>query len=294
MKHNLRFELRTGFTAMLLVALLMSLVASPAQAMKYPDVSPIKVRGFKVSVQGDTFISSVAFSVKKHQRSAYYDQSSAKVMSTRMKADFGEFGKVDLRFHKRGGFKPKALPRHCHGTPEKVQRGAWKGKIHFQGEHRYLAFTRLSAAGKVTKSGNYSCPAAPTHTYVRLLATNPGHGSISAQRRRFGGKVRYAAADGSVVAGLYVAHTSVATGPASSFDYSPFYSQATVQPPGPLFSGTGRYDVSGGDSHLRGGLKVHLLGTGPFKLTGDDVNVMLSEVQTSARSDTPLRPGGGP
>lgn len=127
-------------------------------------MSEVGTRGYDVSV--DTLgHHRVTLTVAKGGQVASYT-TKGKVNRHQVKADFGRFGRVSLRFHgKRRPFpapahkrsKPQAVRTVCHGRRPQREVGRFHGTIEFDGQHGYtrLAVGRLH--GEVRRSYRQVC-----------------------------------------------------------------------------------------------------------------------------------------
>jgi hypothetical protein len=147
------------------VAAAISLLAAPAGAVARPGdqvrprslhltMSAAGTRGYEVVV--DTLgHHRVTLTVSKNGQLASYT-TRGKVSRHQVKADFGRFGRVSLRFHGKRrpfpvqphtGSKPRAkrIRTVCRGRRPQREVGRFHGTIEFDGQHGY---TRL-AVGKL-------------------------------------------------------------------------------------------------------------------------------------------------
>lgn len=120
---------------------------------KYPVLRTKGTKKWNVFVDG--FSNTVAISVRKKGASTSYIKRG-KASANRLKAKFGKYGKVNVRFKKKGKVR-KVLPPECTGTPDKVQRGVWRGVVKFKGERGYTKVNIKRARGVVTKPGVQEC-----------------------------------------------------------------------------------------------------------------------------------------
>src|SRR3954468_22171827 len=176
-----RVRRATGYTVG--VATTISLLAAPAGAAARPGdevrprslhltMSAAGTRGYAVAV--DTVgHHRVTLTVSKHGQLASYT-TRGKVSRHQVKADFGRFGKVALRF--RGKQRPFAAPlgshprhrverRRCRGRRPRRQVGRFYGTIKFDGQRGYtrLAVGRLH--GEMRRSYRQVCRLLPTRKH---------------------------------------------------------------------------------------------------------------------------------
>jgi hypothetical protein len=179
-----RVRRATGYTVG--VATTIFLLTAPAGAAARPGdevrprslhltMSAAGTRGYAVTV--DTLgHHRVTLTVSKHGQLASYT-TRGKVSRHQVKADFGRFGKVSLRF--RGKQRPFAAPagshrsptaerRRCRGRKPQRQVGRFHGTIEFDGQHGYTRLAVGKLRGEVHRSYRQVC---------RLLpARKHGHG----------------------------------------------------------------------------------------------------------------------
>src|SRR3954452_10881263 len=106
----------------------------------------------------------VTLTVSKHGQLASYT-TRGKVSRHQVKADFGRFGKVALRF--RGKQRPFAAPpdshsrtverRRCRGRKPQRQVGRFHGTIEFDGQHGYTRLAVGKLQGEVRRSYRQVC-----------------------------------------------------------------------------------------------------------------------------------------
>jgi len=163
------------------IAATISLLAAPASAVARPgdEVRPRSLhltlsapgtRGYTVAV--DTLgHHQVTLTVSKGGQLASY-ATKGKVSRHQIKANFGRFGKISLRFHgKRQPFpaspqkrsKPRTERTVCHGRKPQREVGRFHGTIEFDGQQGYtrLAVGRLH--GEVRRSYRQVCRQLPVH-----------------------------------------------------------------------------------------------------------------------------------
>jgi hypothetical protein len=131
-------------------------------------------RGYQITV--DTLgHHRVTLTVSKSGQLASYS-TKGRVSRHQVKADFGRFGKVSLRFHgKRRPFpvpphkrsKPRTMRTLCRGRRPQREVGRYRGTIEFEGQHGYtkLAVGRLS--GEVHRSYRQVCRRVPVHKHEK-------------------------------------------------------------------------------------------------------------------------------
>jgi hypothetical protein len=172
-----RVRRATGCTVGL--AATISLLAVPAGAAARPgdEVRPRSLhltmaaagtRGYAVTV--DTLgHHRVTLTVQKSGQLASY-MTRGKVSRHQVKADFGRFGKVSLRFHgKRRAFpaargkRPQRRARRvlCRGRRPQREVGRFRGTIEFDGQHGYTRLAVGRLRGEVRRSYRQVCRLVP-------------------------------------------------------------------------------------------------------------------------------------
>jgi hypothetical protein len=142
-------------------------------------MSAAGTRGYEVTV--DTLgHHRVTLTVAKNGQLASY-MTRGKVSRHRVKADFGRFGKVALRFHgKRRAFparpqrrsKPRAKRTVCRGRSPQREVGRFRGTIEFDGQNGYTRLAVGRLRGEVRRSYRQVC---------RLVPAKPKHGDRRAR-----------------------------------------------------------------------------------------------------------------
>jgi hypothetical protein len=175
-------------------------------------MSAAGTRGYAVTV--DTLgHHRVTLTVQKNGQLASYT-TRGKVSRHQVKANFGRFGKVNLRFHgKRRPFpapphnrsKPRARRTVCHGRRPQREIGRFRGTIEFDGQNGYtrLAVGRLH--GEVRRSYRQVCRLVPVRRHkhraqrpavASAASTNPfgfNLSLLSARSRSGGALTRFTA-----------------------------------------------------------------------------------------------------
>jgi hypothetical protein len=168
-----RVRRATGCTIAVVAAI--PILAGPAGAAARPGdavrprslhltMSAAGTRGYGVTV--DTLgHHRVTLTVSKHSQLASYT-TRGKVTRHQVKADFGRFGKVSLRFHgKRRSFpsprhkraKPRQLRTVCRGRRPQREVGRFHGTIEFDGQHGYTRLAVGRLRGEVRRSYRQVC-----------------------------------------------------------------------------------------------------------------------------------------
>ncbi|MGN6274544.1 MAG: hypothetical protein ACTHNP_01275 [Solirubrobacterales bacterium] len=89
--------------------------------------------------------------------------------SRRLAADFGRFGKLDMRFRPSPHLAPLPPRHHCHGSiRHPKRRGVWVGGFRFSGEGDYVSVRVHRAGGSIRRE---TAVCAHAHFFVRRSAT---------------------------------------------------------------------------------------------------------------------------
>jgi hypothetical protein len=268
----------------------LALGVAPAQAAVYfPEISAKGTNGYKISVAGlkgeGVSLAAVKGKARKNALFANYSVRGGDGSRQRLRADFGRFGRVDMRFVPKGDARKKKIPRGCTGKPDIVQPGVWKGVLKFEGTNGFTKVNVRSARGKVTRFGNWRCKGRDKGDDERFL-------TLFAQRKR--GKKRtiftvdkadrpsakpsFSAAQLFKVGKVRVSLSAFYRGRPDQFMYTAPdpNANADVSPKGP-FSGEARYRA--GKWH--GNLRVKLPGLKRVKLTGRGFKAQLTVLESS-------------
>jgi hypothetical protein len=137
-------------------------------------MSAAGTRGYQVTV--DTLgHHRVTLTIAKNGQLASY-MTKGRVSRHRVKADFGRFGEVSLRFHGKRLPFPAALRKRSKGRSERVlcrgrrpQRevGRFRGTIEFEGQHGYTRLAVGKLGGEVRRSYRQDCRLVPVRKHRR-------------------------------------------------------------------------------------------------------------------------------
>jgi hypothetical protein len=275
-------------------------------------LASIATKGYLVNVE-TTGHHRVILNVRKGSQFASYSVRG-KVSRHRIKADFGRFGRVSLRFRGRPRSFPAPAPRRrsqrqrrqCSGRHPEREVGHFRGTIVFEGQRRFTRLAVGKTPGEVRRTYHQVC---------RTVRRHPARASISAgasatplgftitvltARSRAGGALTQFSAislraplgvPGSDVFSLVSAtlqervgrvrilrSTLQATKPGaikvSRRGVKPRRARIALKSP---FSGSARYTgpTKTSPASWTGSLDVRLLGTGALPLTGPHFNATL-------------------
>lgn len=242
--------------------------------------------GYSISVVGvgDGEVSLMA----KHGGSSATYVTRGIASSTRLKARFGNFGLVSMRFHFEGA--PRRVPvasKNCRGEGEIVERGHWIGRIEFAGEQEYTTVRASRAKGKVTRTLKETCRHTkgendrPPDLKVTFLSATSETPAIFLTAFRITSSA-YPALDGSAFGAslierlgrrLAVIRTIDANAKADAFTSTKKEGQiesVTIEPPAP-FKGSATFQrTTGSKGSWSGSLVGDFLGRGEVALAGPE------------------------
>jgi hypothetical protein len=156
-----------------------SLLGPPSSALARPGdevrprslhlaMSATGTRGYAIAVDTKGH-HRVTLTVSRNGQLASYT-TKGRVSRHQVKADFGRFGKVSLRFHgKRRPFpkapqkqsKPLAKRTVCRGRRPQREVGRFRGTIEFDGQHGYTRLAVGKLHGEVHRSYRQVCRRVP-------------------------------------------------------------------------------------------------------------------------------------
>ena len=141
-------------------------------------MSAAGTRGYGVTV--DTLDHhQVTLTVTKNNQIASYE-TRGQVSRHQVKADFGRFGRVNLRFHgKRQPFpaptdkraRQQSKRRRCHGRRPQREVGHFHGAVEFDGQNGYTRLAVGKVHGEVRRTYRQTCRLVPVHKHKQ------GHGN---------------------------------------------------------------------------------------------------------------------
>jgi hypothetical protein len=113
----------------------------------------VRQNGYRVTVAARRGAVALTAMRKQALRSATASSYVAKGTATGklVRADFGRFGRISLRFHPTGP-PPKIRGARCHGPlGEAVRRGVFVGTLRFRGEDGYVAVDAHRIKGRISR-----------------------------------------------------------------------------------------------------------------------------------------------
>jgi hypothetical protein len=245
--------------------------------------------GYSVSVEGSG--RRVALTVNRGLAFTTY-VTPGRASPDGVRARFGHFGRVSVRFKPSGKVRRKKPPKRCKGKAAIVRPGVFVGTIRFEGEDGYIEIDAHRAKGSTSTRPRWRCR--PLRAAARLSALRDGHGPDTAvlEASTLDERVFFEAAGfrdpkgpdlifflagsaerrGSVrIARIVLAISRKAR--TFVFDRPP--RSATVTPPKP-FHGAATFERGPGGTPLwSGSLSVSLLGEPSLPLTGASFTAQL-------------------
>jgi hypothetical protein len=151
----------------ILLILFAGLAVSPAaEAAKAPVSKTAKTlasqaelslevgNGYRVSVEG----TGRTVKLKVERSLAFADYTTrGRASPDRIKARFGRFGTVSVRFVPSGKVRRRGPPRRCKGRPMIVRQGVFVGRIEFVGEDGYVDVGARRAKGRSSTLPRWRC-----------------------------------------------------------------------------------------------------------------------------------------
>jgi hypothetical protein len=151
----------------LLATVLAGLLWSPAaQAAASPTEKPNPTsgaqtefslrtgNGYAISVEGSD--RRVALVVHRGFSFAGY-LTQGRSSSNRIKARFGHFGRISVRFKPTGRVRRRQPPKRCKGKPAITRTGVFVGTISFRGEDGYVDVNAHRAKGSTSTTPRWRC-----------------------------------------------------------------------------------------------------------------------------------------
>jgi hypothetical protein len=276
------------FTVIAVVAAL----ASPAVATASNPSFGVKTRnGYRVSVHGSG--ADVSVSVARGHRLAFTTYvARGTATANRVRASFGRFGRISVRFRPSANRTWETRHRRCRGAHRFVVRnGVFVGHIDFRGEGGYVSVHSRRAKGKVRELAAKCKRGRRRASDLRSIHLPPSAGEpeppvLSASWREGlrsagftairGRKAIFAAFSEESHGRVAISRLAASLGsPVRRFNVDDAFTFARAAPPAP-FSGTGVYLAAPeGTRTWTGSLSVDFLGANDFPLTGPPFKVTL-------------------
>jgi hypothetical protein len=249
----------------------------------------LKADGYKIGVS--TFGSAVFLSVwrggnGRRIQTAYLARGVA--APERLRATFGKFGKVKMRFRESRNRTWVGRPRTCRGANRFIKRrGVFRGNLRFKGEGGYVSVRIHRARGAVVTEapkcrrhrggsgfqipfgGSFSQPISALLAIAREGVDATAFFAVEDRRSTLFFATREESRGKLAIVRMAVRrkHSRIRTNEALT--------AASLAPPSP-FHGTGRYRAAAdGTSAWSGGLSVNFPGMPRYPLTGPDFETFL-------------------
>jgi hypothetical protein len=203
---------------------------------------------------------------------------------TRVRASFGQIGRVDVRFKpsgKREAFRPN---QKCHAEEIFLQPGHFTGSVSFTGEERYASFHARHFKGAVVEviagcsRPNMARAAKASQARARLTAETPS-GGLGLEALGFGASKRptFGAFEKRRLGNVSERRTAISEADENpgAFEFDEGLTTATLRPSSP-FEGTATFErAADGTTTWSGDLRADFLGGPPVALTGPPIEADL-------------------
>jgi hypothetical protein len=227
--------------------------------------------------------------VKRGAITAYIAHGTA--TTNRIKASFGSFGRISVRFRPSGRVVKSRRGKRCRGPNRYTTRpGVFVGRIRFTGEDHYVQVRAKRAKGHIRRPLRLRCAKPPRPIARSSQAVNKlpsaSVGVLEAGWReplaarelialRFGAKVLCFASTEESLGALAEIRYAFALAPARTLTQNEALTAAKLKPPWP-FAGTGAYAASpDGVRTWAGDLRASFPGAPGLPLTGPEFRVRL-------------------
>lgn len=246
----------------------------------------VEANGRQVSLEVEDPDAATTYSVRGH--------GGRRVV----KGNFGELGRIAVRFRPRGTAWRKAPPRRCEGKDAVIRRGVFVGTIRFRGEGGYLRIRRHRARGITRTTPRWRCRPQRGGGFFGLVekliplkeptlaAFVPGSQLTFAALRESGpdgpGLIVFLVLARERRGPVRIERFAFQLGEPEEFTVKPGLRQATLRPPEP-FKGSAKL-VRGADGSIEwsGSLAVSLPGAPSLPLTGPAFTADLAKPKTLA------------
>jgi len=274
--------------------------AAPAHRPVWVSRFDVKTHGYDVKVVGirgvvaieveKTRVRETARKARRGALTAYVAHGTA--TTSRMKASFGEFGAISVRFRPSGRVVKSRAGRGCRGPDRYTTRpGVFVGRIRFTGEDHYIQVRAKRAKGEIRRPVRLRCAAPPRAGAKSSRAVKDlplaSMGVLEAGHReplaatelialRFGARVLCFANTEESLGSLARVRYAFVVAPARRFTENEALTAAKLRPPWP-FAGTGKYAASPeGVRSWAGSLRASFPGAPGLPLTGPEFRVRLN------------------
>jgi hypothetical protein len=202
-----------------------------------------------------------------------------------LRASFGRFGRISMRFRPAAAKARLAPHGRCHGPGTLlVRRGVFVGRLRFRGEGGYLSVSAHRAKGRIFRLA-HRCFHLPTRRGRRLIRSSQGGRSdreityLAAQWKgatasetflalKLKRKVAFIAQTSGDAGRVSLFHVAFSLDRPRAFSLNGAFTSGHVTPGGP-FTGAGTYSAApDGTRSWDGPLAVNFPGSPRFRLTG--------------------------
>lgn len=207
--------------------------------------------------------------------------------SRRLRASYGSFGSLDMRFHPSPAATPKPARRHgCHGRRRHPElRGTWVGTLRFESEGHRISVRAHRALGGIRRQAEV-CFFPHRHRHRAAAASSDPFSSFSLHEAvaagwhqglesaqifglETGAGTVYLAFAQRALGAVGILHVAVATAKPGTLTVNSALTHAEISPPAP-FHGTGTYSAApDGTTTWTGDLTVNFPDMPHFPLTGE-------------------------
>lgn len=266
--------------------LLSHLEDSVPPAKTFRSALRLETRGYEVEVMttgsGIFLIVSKGRLDKRFVGTAYLARGVA--APERLRAAFGQFGEVSMRFRESRNETWAGKRRNCRGPQRFVKRrGVFVGNLRFQGEDGYISLNTHRAKGSVVtvakkclrqRRGRDSRAQQSSHQPVFAAMARDGV-EFTSFLALGGSKTRFLATHEETRGKLGIVRIALVRNRSNPLQVNEALTRASVSPPAP-FHGTGRYRAfPDGTATWSGNLSVNFPGTPRFPLTGPDFEPLI-------------------
>lgn len=252
------------------------------------DIAVVGIRGV-VAIEVEKTRGQGGRAARRGAMTAYVAHGT--VTTHRIKASFGDFGAISVRFRPSGRVVKSHAGRGCRGPDRYTSRpGVFVGHIRFTGEDRYVQVRAKRAKGRIRRPVRLRCAAPPRSaaTSSRTVKDSPfaSMDVLEAGRReplaateliavRFGKRLLCFASTEESLGSLAKVRYAFVVAPGRRFTENEALTGAKLKPPWP-FAGTGKYAASPeGVRSWTGSLRASFPGAPGLALTSPDFRVRL-------------------
>jgi len=253
------------------------------------DIAVVGVRGVVAIEVEKSGGQSGGRASRRGAMTAYVAHGTA--TTHRIKASFGDFGAISVRFRPSGRVIKSRKGRGCRGPDRYTSRpGVFVGRIRFTGEDHYVQVRAKRVKGRIRRPVRLRCAALPrpAASSSRTVKDSPfasmdvleagQRGPLAATELiavRFGKRLLCFASTEESLGSLAKVRYGFVVAPARGFTENEALTAAKLKPPWP-FAGTGKYAASPeGIRSWAGTLRASFPGAPGLPLTGAEFRVRL-------------------